>query len=84
VLVQEEEGTSLYFLKGMYRTCSPLKRESKTTNNLKNAFGGKSKANRYNLVLVEKVERDDLPQTAKLLRAVLVTEITRFVFVLSS
>lgn len=42
----------------------------KTENNLQEAFGGESKANRRYLLFAEKAEKEGYPQVAKLFRAV--------------
>jgi rubrerythrin len=42
----------------------------KTENNLQEAFGGESKANRRYMFYAEKAEKDGYPQVAKLFRAV--------------
>jgi rubrerythrin len=47
----------------------------KTENNLQEAFGGESKANRRYMLFAEKAEKDGYPQVAKLFRAVAEAEI---------
>ena len=42
----------------------------KTENNLQEAFGGESKANRRYMLFAEKADKDGYPQVAKLFRAV--------------
>jgi rubrerythrin len=44
--------------------------EYKTENNVQEAFGGESKANRRYVIFAEKAEKDGYPQVARLFRAV--------------